>query len=208
AYPGVFGTDRLDPQTGAAEVNSLGFTFGSDVMDSVYQPHFNFSYTGGDVVLHFTGALTTPGTDESWGLDNVKVQSIAGAYSVAKDFSITDNPTGPWSYGWSPPAGDPLNLYPSGIVVSGGGFDGAEYWSDPNHISLGAPSVLYNPMANTIGQGSNLLAAGQVAFPPGSSAGRPRPRAVTPSRPCSPATTPPARTSTSGTTASPYSTGR
>jgi hypothetical protein len=168
AYPGVFGTDRFDPQTGAAEVNSLGFTFGSDVMDSVYGPHFTFSYTGGDVVLRFAGALTTPGLDESWGLDNVAVRAVTGAYSVAHDFSIANNPAGPWSYGWSAPTGDPLTLYPSGVVINSGGFAGAEYWSDPNHISLGAPSVLYNPTANTIGQGSNLVAAGQVLFHPGS----------------------------------------
>ncbi|MBO0698167.1 MAG: hypothetical protein J2P46_07220, partial [Zavarzinella sp.] len=168
AYPGVFGTDRFDPETGAAEVNSLGYTFGSDLMDSVYRPHFLFSYTGGDVVLHFTGALTTPDADESWGLDNVQVGAIAGAYSVAHDFSITNNPAGPWSYAWSPADGSAFNPYPSGVVISDGGFAGGLYWSDPSHISLGAPSVLYNPTANAIGQGRNLVAAGQVGFHPGS----------------------------------------
>jgi hypothetical protein len=167
AYPGVYGTDTFNPQTGAVELNSLGYTFGASPMDSVYRPHFTFSYTGGDLVLRFTGALTTPGTDESWGLDNVEVRASAAAASVAHDFSVTNNPTGAWTYGWSPPAGDPQTVYPVGQVLTGG-FNGAEYWYDPNHVSLGTPSVLYNPTANTIGQGSNLVAGGQVAFHPGS----------------------------------------
>lgn len=166
AYPGVFGTGQFDPHTGTAEVNTLGFTFGGEMMDSVYRPRFTFSYTGGDVVLHFAGALTTPGSDESWGLDNVEVRAVADAYSAPNDFSVASNPNGPWTYGWSPADGSAFHPYPNGGAASAE-YPGGEVWNDPGNISLGAPAVLYNPTANTIGPGSIPVLPGQMIFHPG-----------------------------------------
>ncbi|HJS08614.1 MAG TPA: LamG-like jellyroll fold domain-containing protein [Pirellulales bacterium] len=85
AYPGAFGTGQFSYHTGASEINTLGFTFpGVGTIDSVYRLEFTFAYTGGDVELTFTGALTTPGDDESWGLDNVNVAAVT---QVASQFS-------------------------------------------------------------------------------------------------------------------------
>ena len=81
AFPSQFGGGQFAPHTGAAEINTLGFTFpGVDVMDSVYHLEPTIPYSGGDLALTFTGLLTTPGEDESWGLDNVQLTALtAGA---------------------------------------------------------------------------------------------------------------------------------
>jgi len=62
------------PQTSAAAVNSLGYTFYGD---STYHLTFNFHHTGDRLVLNFSSSLFEgKGTDdESWGLDNVRVST-------------------------------------------------------------------------------------------------------------------------------------
>lgn len=96
AYPGAFGSGQFAPRTGAAENDTLGFEFpGVGVMDSVYELDFTFDYTGGDVVITFAGALTTPGDDESWGLDNVAVTAIS---PVPPQFSGVTGLTGVQGY--------------------------------------------------------------------------------------------------------------
>jgi Ca2+-binding RTX toxin-like protein len=87
AYPGCEGTPQAFPdafpggshdfRTGAVENNTLGFTFpnvpGDGVLDSVYNLTFTFPHSASSVAFDFTGMLSTPGFDESWGLDNVNV---------------------------------------------------------------------------------------------------------------------------------------
>ena len=160
AYPGTFGSGQFDPLTGASEIDSLGYEFG-EPMDSVYRPRATFSYSGGDVVLNFTGVLTTPGADESWGLDNVEVQAITGGFSAASDFSFDSNPTGPWSYGWTTSLGSAFNLYPNKHV-----FLEMQFWAD-NAISNLFPSVFYNPTDHSIDQGRHLPQ--QLSVHPGGS---------------------------------------
>jgi hypothetical protein len=61
-------------QSGAASVNTLGYTFYGD---SIYHLIFNFPHAGDTLMLHFSSSLFEgKGTDdESWGLDNVRVSS-------------------------------------------------------------------------------------------------------------------------------------
>jgi hypothetical protein len=63
---------RGKPQSGAAAVQSLGYTFFGD---SIYHMEFTFPHTADALVLEFVGDLFEgKGTkDESWGLDDVRV---------------------------------------------------------------------------------------------------------------------------------------
>ena len=62
------------PQTSAAAVNSLGYTFYGD---SIYHLTFSFSHTSDTLILHFSSSLFEGkgAGDESWGLDNVRVST-------------------------------------------------------------------------------------------------------------------------------------
>jgi uncharacterized protein (TIGR03437 family) len=61
-------------QSGAAAVNTLGYTFYGD---SIYHLTFTFEHTGDTLVLNFSSSMFEgKGTDdESWGLDNVRVST-------------------------------------------------------------------------------------------------------------------------------------
>src|SRR5262249_50462473 len=65
-------------QTGAASVNTLGYTFYGD---SIYRFSFNFPHAGDTLVLNFSSSLFEgKGTDdESWGIDNVRVSTNSDA---------------------------------------------------------------------------------------------------------------------------------
>jgi uncharacterized protein (TIGR03437 family) len=65
-------------QSGAASVNTLGYTFYGD---SIYHFRFNFPHAGDTLVLNFSSSLFEgKGTDdESWGLDNVRVATNSDA---------------------------------------------------------------------------------------------------------------------------------
>jgi hypothetical protein len=162
AYPEPFGTGQFPPGTGAREINTLGYTFGEQPFDAVYALSRAFTYTGGDVVLSFQGLLTTPGFDESWGLDNVRLTAFTSGYSAPKDFDLR-NPNGVWSYGWTAASGGPLQRYPDLRTLS----DGTQYLTDPAIASLGAPSVIYNPTANVALPGNFPLLPGQLGLHPG-----------------------------------------
>jgi len=161
AYPGVFGSGQFDPRTGAEENNTLGFLFGNDEFDAVYHLSFTFSYTGGDVVLKFAGGLTTPGDDESWGLDNVEVRAIASADTAPNNYSLASNPNGVWTYGWTSTLGGTLHPYPSSFTSSG-----LQTWIDNSIASLGAPATAYNATAAATG-GCCTVQPGQLTFHPG-----------------------------------------
>jgi hypothetical protein len=81
-YNAVMPAGVFNPMTGASECYSLGYTFSdptvtNEAMDSVYELSFTFAHTGSSLMLNF-GANGLQGiADESWGLDNVKVQVSA-----------------------------------------------------------------------------------------------------------------------------------
>lgn len=165
AYPGVHGSGQFAALSGAAETNSLGYEFpdaGVEVMDSVYHLSFTFSYTGGDVVLNFAGIVTTPGFDESWGLDNVEVRAIASADSAPNDFSLASNPNGDWTYGWTSTLGGTLHPYPTAFTAA----NGIEGWIDNAIQQAGTPAVVYNPTAAPISSCCTIQ-PGQINFHPG-----------------------------------------
>jgi hypothetical protein len=58
--------------TGASEVDSLGYSFYGD---SVYNFSFTFAHTASNIQLNFSASGLQSMDDESWGIDNVSVQS-------------------------------------------------------------------------------------------------------------------------------------
>lgn len=66
-------------QTGAAEVNTLGFPFETTVpvMDSVYTITYSFTHADSALTLRFSGSGLQSLADESWGIDNVVVSTNA-----------------------------------------------------------------------------------------------------------------------------------
>ncbi|HYA39620.1 MAG TPA: VPLPA-CTERM sorting domain-containing protein [Candidatus Methylomirabilis sp.] len=83
-YNAVYPTGTYNPMTGAAECYSLGYTFTdpinnrvNEAMDSVYNLSFTFNHSASDMVLNFSAYGLQGLADESWGLDNVKVDVSA-----------------------------------------------------------------------------------------------------------------------------------
>ena len=68
AYPDAYPGGEYPGQTGAAEVDTLGYA-----TDSVYEIAFTLPHESSWVVLGFSGAGLGGVADESWGLDNVVV---------------------------------------------------------------------------------------------------------------------------------------
>ncbi|MBC7772118.1 MAG: hypothetical protein H7210_06470 [Pyrinomonadaceae bacterium] len=75
-FPGTL-TDSYPPKTGAIESNTLGFTHPNlGVADAVYRLTYTFEHTDATVILDFRGANLQGIGDESWGLDNVRVEAL------------------------------------------------------------------------------------------------------------------------------------
>jgi hypothetical protein len=77
SYPGPY-PSGYPSQTGALEVNTLGYWFGNEVTplrptDSVYQLGQAFNHSGSSLELYFAGLNLQGIGDESWGLDEISV---------------------------------------------------------------------------------------------------------------------------------------
>lgn len=90
SFPGEYPYDDNEAGTGAAERNTLGFkrtaaNGETTQADSVYRLSFTFPHTGQMLQLNFRGDLKGEGTinDESWGLDNVKVEVLKTAERIS-----------------------------------------------------------------------------------------------------------------------------
>ncbi len=81
-YNAVMPAGVYNPMTGASECYSLGYTFSdlnvtNEAMDSVYALSFTFAHTDSSILLNFGANGLQSLADESWGLDNVRVQVSA-----------------------------------------------------------------------------------------------------------------------------------
>lgn len=72
-YPDPFGTNVNPSFYGASEGGTLGYMHGGTSMDSVYWINRTFRHAESTVQLQFSGLNLQDLTDESWGLDNVRV---------------------------------------------------------------------------------------------------------------------------------------
>ena len=70
AFPDTFPGGDNPAFTGAAELNSLGYTFFGD---AVYSLSFTFPHTASSLALDFSASGLQSLSDESWGLDNVSL---------------------------------------------------------------------------------------------------------------------------------------
>ena len=73
AYPGSYPGGDYPTQTGAKEINSLGYNFDAGPMDSVYHLTFVFQHSSDQLELDFSALGLQEITNESWGLDNLQV---------------------------------------------------------------------------------------------------------------------------------------
>lgn len=81
-YNAVMPAGVYNPMTGASECYSLGYTFSdpnvtNEAMDSVYNLSFTFPHTSSSIMFNFGANGLQSLADESWGLDNVKVEVAA-----------------------------------------------------------------------------------------------------------------------------------
>jgi len=88
AYPGPYPGGAFPDRFGAVESNSLGYIYAdgnfSGVIDTVYHLRFDFEHSNTNLALDFTGSGLQVLTDESWGLDNVKVALLTNAEGLVQ----------------------------------------------------------------------------------------------------------------------------
>jgi hypothetical protein len=84
----------------------------------------------------------------------------ASAYDPVTEFSVTNNPSGVWSYGHSATVGGSLNLYSTGFKDQ----HGADIWLTA--ISSPAPSIVSNSTSEDIALGSNIAPAQALSLHP------------------------------------------
>ncbi len=91
AYPGEFPHDRVKAHTGAAQIDTLGYTFtfgavGQKKCDSVYRIDLLFGHRDKTLTVDFTGKDIQEAKDESWGLGRVQVHVLKDApFEMKKD---------------------------------------------------------------------------------------------------------------------------
>jgi hypothetical protein len=83
AYPAWYPDENHPARTGAEENNTLGYGW-----DSVYKLTFSFPHTANSLTLNFSGSGLQCLDDESWGIDNVKVEVPCEPEPVSVDVDI------------------------------------------------------------------------------------------------------------------------
>ncbi len=83
AFPGKYPDEQHPPQTRAAEVDSLGYKYWSFIgptsevpQNSVYHMVFTLGHDANAVIVDFSASGLEDLSNESWGLDNVKVEAV------------------------------------------------------------------------------------------------------------------------------------
>lgn len=87
----------------------------------------------------------------------------AAGYDVAADFSITNNPQDPWSYGSTPAPGGSFNL----LTVATRDFDGVAGWNQWSAAVNTTPGVYKNNGASTVTNDDALVPPGTFVLRPG-----------------------------------------
>ena len=92
-----------------------------------------------------------------------KTQATAD-YDAVRDFSITSNPNGVWSYGWLSSLGTPLNLY---TVTDTTTFSGLSAWLETGMSMYAPPFVGHNDTDDTLCYLSFCVPPGYLHLHPG-----------------------------------------
>jgi internalin A len=112
AFPGKYPDEQHPPQTGAAEVDSLGYMYWSDIgptsqvpENAVYHMVFTVGHDANAVAVDFSASGLEDLSNESWGLDNVKVEVVQDegkaelSVSSTAGGSVVVPGTGAFTYG-------------------------------------------------------------------------------------------------------------
>jgi CSLREA domain-containing protein len=73
AFPGNFPGGDYPARTGATAINSLCYTYGDKQQDAIYHLTYSFIHTGSSLSLDFSALGLQAITDESWGINHLKV---------------------------------------------------------------------------------------------------------------------------------------
>jgi hypothetical protein len=79
AYPGAFPGSSYPARTGTIANNTLGYLWKFTPQDSVYRLTFTFPHTSSTLAADFAAMGLQVISDESWGLDNVRVTVLSSA---------------------------------------------------------------------------------------------------------------------------------
>lgn len=74
SYPNSYGEGLVPEGTGAFERNTLGYMWAGETTDAVYRMSFTFPHQASDISFYFMATGLQSIDDESWGLDNVRVE--------------------------------------------------------------------------------------------------------------------------------------
>jgi PEP-CTERM motif-containing protein len=90
AFPGSVPTAHNPPRTGASENNTLGYlaVFPGLGGDSVYNLTFDFAHSASSLVVTFTYLGLQSLDDESWGIDNLRVETDAPTETVPEPATL------------------------------------------------------------------------------------------------------------------------
>ena len=75
-YPDSYPGPSHPYHSGALEVFTLGYKFNTQSADSVYRLKYTVPHTATGIKFNFTSDQTSPISDESWGLKNVRVTAV------------------------------------------------------------------------------------------------------------------------------------
>ena len=87
SYPGWYPGGNNPPQTGATEINALGYTFYGD---AVYHLTYTFLHLKNSLNVNFIATALQAITDESWGIDNVSVSVARNCSELVPTITGTD----------------------------------------------------------------------------------------------------------------------
>lgn len=82
AYPSAFGAGDNPAETGAAEIDTLGYTvdYGGSLgvrgADSVYRLSYSFDHSADSVIINFSGSGLEVLSNESWGIDSISIVAV------------------------------------------------------------------------------------------------------------------------------------
>lgn len=102
AYPDSYPGGVNPPTTGASAVNALGYDFRGTPWDAIYELNFIFAQSEDSLQLDFSAEGLQGLSDESWGIDNVKLDFL----------SLSDTQT-------SPPMQSPLSGFDNALDLDG-----------------------------------------------------------------------------------------
>ena len=147
----LFGTNRPASSTNwVGYSNTLALTAG-DTVDLLVGRGADGSQPGS--LLMIEGWVTALSTN------SLPPSQINGDYVLSRDYSPTNNPGGPWSYGAKPSLNGPLSLFGiRGTTPADGGIP-IQYWQ---LVALQEPTIFHNGTTNTA-----AISGGQGTLPPG-----------------------------------------